>query len=119
MINRFSDAKCWLSFQCRDSGSTARGERFDSVVKAIMEHEAYPSKIVAIGVNCVDPNHVTSLLKLANKFNCQDAWKNSVRFEKLPYVVYPNSGEKWDAESKSWSGIWVIFLVCILNSVIN
>lgn len=62
-------------------------------------------KIVAVGVNCVDPKDVTSLLTLMNTVNHWSAWPNALSFEKVPYVVYPNAGsiEDWDHVNKRWS----------------
>ena len=86
---------------------TARGERFDDVVRRILQHPAYPLKVKAIGVNCTKPEFVTPLLRLANKVNVWTEWKDSMKFKRIPYVVYPNSGEDWDEERKCWSGIKV------------
>ncbi len=69
LLQRFEGAKCWISFQCRDGLTTAKGEPFDSVVKELFLHPAFPTKLVAVGVNCLAPRDVAPLLKLANKVN--------------------------------------------------
>ncbi len=59
---------------------------------AIAAEVAACSSIVAIGVNCVAPSLVPALivhLRAATD---------------LPIVVYPNSGERWDAASQTWRG---------------
>jgi len=95
--------RCWLSFQCRDEGHTAAGEPFALAVRRLMEHKAYPEHLVAVGVNCVKPYHVEGLLREANTVNCASAWpRGQHRFVRLPYVVYPNSGEDWDGENECW-----------------
>jgi homocysteine S-methyltransferase len=48
--------------------------------------------VVAVGVNCVDPRGAEAAVRVA----AEAAGK--------PVVVYPNSGELWDAESRSWYG---------------
>ena len=49
--------------------------------------------VVAVGINCTAPKHILSLVR-------------SVRtVTDKPIVVYPNSGEIYDAHTKSWSGI--------------
>ena len=32
------------------------------------------------------------------------AWRGKPSFVKVPYVVYPNSGEQYDADSKTFTG---------------
>lgn len=55
VLQKFPGSQCWVSFQCRDSGHTAKGEPFDAVVRELISHYCYPSKLLAIGVNCVRP----------------------------------------------------------------
>ena len=60
---------------------------------------------MAVGVNCVNPKDVTSLLTLMNTVNHWSAWPNVFNYEKVPYVVYPNAGsiDDWDHVSKRWA----------------
>jgi hypothetical protein len=47
--------------------------------------------VVAVGINCTPPQHIGSLLR-------------AVRAHLLkPVVVYPNSGEGWDAAAQQWT----------------
>jgi homocysteine S-methyltransferase len=48
--------------------------------------------VVAVGVNCTDPDGVPAAVELA------------ARVGGKPVVVYPNSGESWDARARSWAG---------------
>ena len=50
------------------------------------------AEVIAVGVNCLDPHDAGQLVALA----AQESGK--------PVVVYPNSGEEWDATSRTWSG---------------
>ena len=104
VVLKFPDLKCWISFQCKDDSSTARGEKFDSVINSIFQHKAYPTRILAVGVNCTNPENVSPLLKLANIINKRSAWPEVIDFKPLPYVVYPNSGENWDELNKAFTG---------------
>lgn len=45
--------------------------------------------ILGVGVNCCAPEHVVPALAAAPA---------------MPLVAYPNSGERWDAETRTWSG---------------
>jgi homocysteine S-methyltransferase len=45
-----------------------------------------------VGINCVDAEDVSDLITLAATTSGK------------PVVVYPNSGEGWDARSRAWTG---------------
>lgn len=49
-------------------------------------------EIVAVGVNCCAPDDVEPAVALAR------------RTTRKPVIVYPNSGEEWDAGRRAWSG---------------
>lgn len=49
-------------------------------------------QVIAVGVNCCDPRDVARAVPLAHAVTGK------------PVVVYPNSGETWDAEARSWRG---------------
>ncbi|MET7324615.1 homocysteine S-methyltransferase [Streptomyces sp. NPDC005549] len=50
------------------------------------------AEVVAVGVNCCAPEDVSGAVETA------------ARVTGKPVVVYPNSGETWDAGSRSWRG---------------
>ena len=78
----------WISFSCKDGEHNVQGERLADCVAAL---EASPH-IVAIGVNCTAPEHVASLVEQAKACTTK------------PVLVYPNSGEHYDAQGKVWTG---------------
>ena len=81
-------AHAWLSFTCRDDARTCEGQRIEDCAR---ELESF-AQIVAIGVNCTAPVHITPLVrKLA---------ATTVK----PIIVYPNSGEGFDPVRKQWTG---------------
>ncbi len=47
--------------------------------------------VVAVGVNCTDPDGILPAVAAASAAG-------------KPVVVYPNSGERWDAASRRWTG---------------
>lgn len=49
-------------------------------------------EVIAVGVNCCAPEDVAGAVETA------------ARVTGKPVVVYPNSGEAWNAESRSWDG---------------
>lgn len=81
-------ARAWVTFTCRDGARTAAGDAIADCVRVL---DAEP-QVEAIGVNCVAPSLVTPLIRvMASGTN-------------KPIVVYPNSGEVWDAEARCWDG---------------
>lgn len=86
LLEEFPEARAWLSFSCQDGRRISQGELFRDVVKRV----AGAAQVWAVGVNCTAPRHISSLLKEAR------------RVANKPLVVYPNSGERWDAERHCW-----------------
>lgn len=81
-------AWAWLSFCCRDAAHLHDGTPLAEVVRACEG----ASRVAAVGVNCVAPSLVAGLV-------------DTIRAEtSLPLLVYPNSGEGWDAERGAWTG---------------
>ena len=88
LLSERSAARAWISFTCRD------GERLRDgtpIAEAARLADLCP-QVVAVGVNCTDPRHVAPLIEAIGEASSK------------PVVVYPNSGEAWDAEARSWSG---------------
>ena len=78
----------WFSFTCPDREHVAHGELLSQCAKAV----AGIPQTVAIGVNCTLPILIPALI--AELRAASDK----------PIVVYPNSGEGWDAENRRWTG---------------
>lgn len=76
----------WLSYQCRDDGHTAAGER----IEAAMGIADGVAGLVAIGVNCTSPRFVPGLLRRATAAT------------DLPLLAYPNGGDRWDEGGRRW-----------------
>jgi homocysteine S-methyltransferase len=78
----------WISFTCRDSQHTAHGEQ---IADCAAQLDSAP-QVIAIGINCTAPSLVASLIRKVRSIS-----------EKA-IVIYPNSGENWDAERRCWTG---------------
>ena len=83
------EAPAWISFTCRDGEHVAHGERLRDCAAAV----AASPQVVGVGVNCVSPRWVTALIGEL-RAGCR-----------LPILVYPNSGEAWDAATRRWTGV--------------
>jgi len=78
----------WFSFSCRDGEHISDGT---PLADSVRELASYP-RIVAIGVNCTAPVHISNLVAVISSVTDK------------PIVVYPNMGEVWDAKRKRWIG---------------
>ena len=77
----------WLSLSC--SGTRTRaGESASEAF--VMARDC--DTVIAVGVNCVDPADALTLVRSARSASGK------------PVVVYPNSGETWDASRRRWTG---------------
>jgi homocysteine S-methyltransferase len=81
------DVDAWLSISC-DGLRTRAGE--PAAEAFAMAREA--GGVFAVGVNCIAPHDASELVELAATISGK------------PVVVYPNSGERWDARRHEWSG---------------
>ncbi|HEX3438560.1 MAG TPA: homocysteine S-methyltransferase [Pseudacidobacterium sp.] len=78
----------WISFTCKDNQHIAHGEKLASCAEFLDKQK----QIIAIGINCTHPKFIAPLIREI---------KQSTQ---KPIVVYPNSGEGWDAEHRRWTG---------------
>lgn len=77
----------WLSMTCVRNRTRAGEPARDG-----FEMAGDCASVFAVGVNCVDPADAVALVRLA------------VQASGKPAVVYPNSGETWDATARTWTG---------------
>jgi homocysteine S-methyltransferase len=80
----------WISFSCKDDNHLNDGTPIRECVEFLEGFE----NIFAIGVNCTAPKYISGLIK---------TMKSTTATKKI--VVYPNSGEAFNVESKTWLGI--------------
>ncbi|AWI04854.1 homocysteine S-methyltransferase [Clostridium drakei] len=88
LLKEFPEMYCWVSFSCKNALEISDGTPISECAKFLNSCE----QVAAIGVNCTAPQYVQSLIEKIKK--------NSNK----PVVVYPNSGEEYDANSKTWQG---------------
>ena len=83
-------ACAWISFTCRDASRVAHGELLRECAAAV----AGSRQVVAVGINCTAPQWIRALIGEARMGMA----------DQKPVIVYPNSGERWNAKTRSWSG---------------
>ncbi|MFK0179418.1 homocysteine S-methyltransferase [Streptomyces xanthochromogenes] len=77
----------WLSYSI-EGGRTRAGQDLASAFALVTGLD----QVIAVGVNCCTPADADRAVPLAASVTGK------------PVVVYPNSGERWDAEGRRWAG---------------
>lgn len=88
LLSETPRAHAWMSFSCRDGRSLSDGSPIAEVAAELAGHP----QVVALGVNCTAPRFVTELIGEIRRVSAG------------PIVVYPNSGEIYQAKTQRWIG---------------
>jgi homocysteine S-methyltransferase len=89
LLAQFPSASAWISFSCADGAHTCEGQRIAECVSRLND---FP-QVVSVGVNCTRPEYISSLLRAMRDHTDK------------PLLVYPNSGERYDARTRQWTGV--------------
>nr|WP_042365445.1 homocysteine S-methyltransferase [Streptacidiphilus neutrinimicus] len=81
------DTPVWLSYSAA-AGLTRAGQPLAEAFAVARDN----SQVIAVGVNCLAPEEAADAVALAAEVSGK------------PVVVYPNSGEGWDASARAWTG---------------
>ncbi|XVF80822.1 hypothetical protein PTKIN_Ptkin15bG0106100 [Pterospermum kingtungense] len=76
----------WFSFNSKDGINVVSG---DSLVECASIAES-SKQVLAVGINCTPPRFIRDLILAIKKVTTK------------PIVIYPNSGESYDADRKEW-----------------
>lgn len=87
---RSAHCSAWISFSCRDDRHLNDGTSIEEVADLFRDHP----RVLAVGINCTRPRFAVALIERIRTVLPDKA-----------IVVYPNSGEIFDASNKTWSGI--------------
>ncbi|MFK8912854.1 homocysteine S-methyltransferase family protein, partial [Streptomyces sp. YS-3] len=82
-----SGLRVWLSYSV-EGARTRAGQSLEEAFALV----AGVDQVIAVGVNCCTPADADNAVELAASVTGK------------PVVVYPNSGERWDAQAGSWRG---------------
>jgi len=88
LLGEVPGAAAWVSFSCADGGHLRSGAPVEEGIAAV---DGLPG-VLAVGLNCTAPEHADELVGRIRAVTT------------LPIVVYPNSGEGWDASARRWIG---------------
>ncbi len=84
------EVRAWMSFTSPDGIRTSHGEPLTQCARLLDG----VSNVIAIGVNCVRPEVVGEAIRELKAGTSKGI------------VVYPNSGEQWNARARHWHGTW-------------
>ena len=89
LLKETPDSWAWFSFSCRDGRSISDGTPITECAALLEDIE----QVVAVGINCTPPRYIPELI--GELFSVTQK----------PIVIYPNSGEYYDAVAKRWQGL--------------
>ncbi|BES88619.1 homocysteine S-methyltransferase [Nesidiocoris tenuis] len=89
LLKEYPNVKAWISFSCKNETQISNGENFAEV--ALQCWRKGKEQLVAVGVNCMDPYWVSILFRKLKSLD-----------PTVPFIAYPNSGEKYDTILKEW-----------------
>lgn len=85
---------CWISLSCRNGSELNDGT---PLTRALETFRSVPSSLLpAIGLNCCDSNNLKELVTIVLDDTIAHGPVRAL-------VIYPNSGETWDAQTSSWN----------------
>jgi homocysteine S-methyltransferase len=87
-LQPYPDLPAYISFTCRDGTHVSHGETLQECAELFDKQP----QIIGIGVNCTRPELIGSLTSQLAQVTSK------------PIIVYPNSGEQWDAVHRCWQG---------------
>ncbi|MDR7000046.1 homocysteine S-methyltransferase [Neobacillus niacini] len=88
LLREFPEAYAWLSFSLKNEKEISDGTKLAECAQFFEGDK----QIIAIGLNCVPVTYVTNAIR--------ELRKNT----KKAILVYPNSGETYNPETKTWHG---------------
>ena len=88
LLEEFPHVSAWMSFSAKDGKHVSDGKRLADCVAWL---DPFP-QIAAVGINCTSPRFIPSLIREARSATTK------------PILVYPNSGETYNAETEDWNG---------------
>ena len=86
VLQEYPCARAWNAFSLRDAEHLSDGTPLREVMAALADNP----QVVAVGINCIALENTPAALAHLHSLTA------------LPLVVYPNSGEHYDAVSKTW-----------------
>jgi homocysteine S-methyltransferase len=91
-LQPWPDLAAWLCFNCPEAQAVRLAVAHGEALRDCAALAASLPQTVAIGINCTQPHWLSRLIPELRAASDE------------PIVVYPNSGEGWDAQARCWTG---------------
>lgn len=91
-LEPWPELAAWFTFNCPDGRAGNLQVAHGEAMRDCASLAAGFPQTVAVGINCTQPAWIASLIAELRTASAK------------PVVVYPNSGEGWDAEARCWTG---------------
>ena len=88
LLAEYPGMTAWFTFTAKDGGHISNGESISDIA-AFLDKQP---QAAAIGINCSSPLYIPDLIREIKKSTDK------------PVIVYPNSGEVYDASTNTWHG---------------
>ena len=89
LLEEFPGIYAWISFSAKDELHISNGDLAADCAQWLDKHE----QVAAVGINCTPPQYMPSLIRQIHSHTAK------------PVIVYPNSGEVYDAADKTWHAV--------------
>lgn len=89
-----SPIACWISLACRNGNELNDGHTVEEALRIIQSYDPTGRWITAVGINCCDSACIASLVTTLTNVDATSGRRG--------IVVYPNSGEHWNAANEDW-----------------
>ncbi len=89
LIMKHPEKFYWISFSCRDQKHIRDGSPIDAAVSLFSDNP----HVLAVGANCTAPRYILGLIEKIKSVS-----------NHMEIIIYPNSGESYDAVTKKWLG---------------
>ncbi|KAF1839711.1 Homocysteine S-methyltransferase [Decorospora gaudefroyi] len=89
ITDEFPDTEAWFSFTLRDTEHISDGTSLKEIAALFDDVQ----QVVALGFNCVPDDLALAALRTLKPL-----------IKRGTLVVYPNSGEQWNAQAREWEG---------------
>ncbi|PID85184.1 MAG: homocysteine S-methyltransferase [Chloroflexi bacterium] len=88
LLQETPERMAWFSFSCQDGNRISDGTPIAECAAYLDQFE----QVAAVGINCTPPRFLPDLIQAV------------FAVTQKPIIVYPNSGETYDAARKHWQG---------------
>lgn len=91
-LKPWPDLAAWFSFVCPDYRAVNQQVAHGESLRVCAAFATGVPQAIAVGINCTQPVWIPTLIAELRRASTK------------PIVIYPNSGEDWDAQARCWTG---------------